>query len=72
VKFVLTSEADFDWAVEVCRRFKLEGQVPVLLSPVLGVVDPKDLVRWLLASGLDARVSLQIHKFIWPPETRGV
>lgn len=72
VKFVLTSEADFRWAVEIARRFGLEGKVPILLSPVFGRVEPRDLVAWLLASRLDARVSLQIHKYIWAPDARGV
>jgi 7-carboxy-7-deazaguanine synthase len=72
VKFVLTSRADFHWAVDVCRRFDLERRVQVLLSPVFGQVDPKDLVEWLLESGLKARINLQIHKLIWPLDTRGV
>jgi 7-carboxy-7-deazaguanine synthase len=72
VKFVLTSEADFHWAVAVCRRFGLEGRVPILLSPVFAEVDPKDLVRWLLDSGLQARVNLQLHKIVWSPQARGV
>lgn len=72
VKFVLCSEEDFHWSAEVIRRFELERQVPVLLSPVFGRVEPRDLVRWLLESGLNARVHLQIHKFIWSPNTRGV
>jgi 7-carboxy-7-deazaguanine synthase len=72
VKFVLTGEADFRFAVEVCRRFGLEGRFPILLSPVAGQLDPKDLVRWLLASGLDARLNLQLHRLVWPDETRGV
>lgn len=72
VKFVLTSEADFRWAVDVARRFGLEGRVPILLSPVFGRVEPRDLVAWLLASRLDARVGLQLHKYIWAPDARGV
>jgi len=72
VKFVVASEADFHWSVEVCRRFGLEGRCPVLLSPVQGKVDPRDLVRWLLASGLAARLNLQLHKLVWPDRDRGV
>ncbi len=72
VKFVLTSEFDFWWSVQVCRRFGLESKVPILLSPVVGQVDPKILVRWLLGSGLQARINLQIHKIIWGADVRGV
>ena len=69
---MVCSEADFRWSEQVVRRHKLEGRVHVLLSPAWGQVDPKDLVRWMLESGLDARLSLQVHKVIWGPETRGV
>lgn len=72
VKFVVCSEADFAWSREVVRRHRLEGRVEVLFSPVWGAVDPKDLVRWILESGLDARLSLQVHKVIWGPEVHGV
>jgi 7-carboxy-7-deazaguanine synthase len=72
VKFVVSSEADFAWSREVVRRHALEGRVHVLFSPVWGKVEPRDLAAWILASGLRARLSLQIHKVIWGAETRGV
>jgi len=73
VKFVICSEADFRWAVDVVRRLELEGRVAALLfSPVHGQVDPKDLAAWLLASGIEGRLQLQLHKLIWGAETRGV
>jgi len=72
VKFVVCSEDDYRWSREVIRRERLEGRVHVLLSPAWGQVDPKDLARWMLEDGLDARLSLQVHKVIWGPETRGV
>jgi 7-carboxy-7-deazaguanine synthase len=71
-KFVIASRADFDWAVAVARRTGLPGRVAVLLSPVQGVVEPRDLVAWLLESGLEARLSLQIHKLVWGPDATGV
>jgi 7-carboxy-7-deazaguanine synthase len=72
VKFVVASEEDFRWSVEVARRHRLSGRVAVLFSPVFGRVDPRDLVAWLLASGIEARLSLQLHKLVWGPERRGV
>ena len=48
------------------------SKAPILLSPVFGLVEPRDLVAWLLESGLKARLNLQVHKVIWPPDTRGV
>jgi 7-carboxy-7-deazaguanine synthase len=72
VKFVVASQEDFDWSVEVARRHRLPSRVSVLLSPVVPAVAPKALVEWLLASGLEARVSLQLHKLIWGTDARGV
>jgi 7-carboxy-7-deazaguanine synthase len=72
VKFVVCSEEDFRWSLDVVRRHRLEGRVHVLFSPVWGQVDPKDLARWMLESGLDARLSLQVHKVIWGAGARGV
>jgi 7-carboxy-7-deazaguanine synthase len=72
VKFVVASEADFTWSVEVARRHRLPGRVAVLFSPVVPAVEPRALATWLLASGIEARLSLQLHKVIWGPEVRGV
>ena len=72
VKFVVSSEADFAWSREVVRRHALEGRVAVLFSPVWGRVEPRDLAAWILASGMTARLSLQVHKVIWGAEARGV
>jgi 7-carboxy-7-deazaguanine synthase len=72
IKFVVTSKADFRWSADVIRRFSLEGKVPLLLSPAPGAVEPADLVRWMLADGVGARLNLQLHKVIWGPNARGV
>ena len=72
VKFVVSSEEDFRWSLGVIRREGLEGRVTVLLGPVLGRVDPADLSRWILGSGVQARLNLQLHKVIWGAEATGV
>jgi 7-carboxy-7-deazaguanine synthase len=72
VKFVICSEADFRWSVDVIRTHQLEGRTPILISPAHGRIDPKDLVRWMLETGLQARLNLQIHKYIWGDAARGV
>ena len=72
LKFVVTSEEDFRWCADRVREHRLEGRCALLFSPAWGSVDPKELVRWLLESGLDARVSLQLHKVIWGVDARGV
>lgn len=72
IKFVLTSRRDFEWAEQTIRVHNLERRFIVLLSPVFGAVEPRDLAEWLLASGLDVRMQLQMHKYIWDPQARGV
>lgn len=72
VKFVVSDRRDFDWAVDVIRRYDLIRRCPVLLSPVHGALEPRDLAEWILESGLNVRLQLQIHKMIWDPQMRGV
>jgi 7-carboxy-7-deazaguanine synthase len=72
IKFVLASRADFDWAVATTHAHELDRRFVVLLSPVFGAVEPRQLAEWLLASGLQVRMQLQLHKYIWDPKARGV
>lgn len=73
IKFVVQDRADYDYARGVIDRFALaERAAAIHLSPVHGVMDPKTLSEWVLADRLPVRVQLQIHKYIWPPDTRGV
>jgi 7-carboxy-7-deazaguanine synthase len=72
VKFVVSNNEDFDWAAEVIRRYRLESRCPVLISPVFGDVQPVDVAQWIMESKLNVRLQMQLHKYIWEPETRGV
>lgn len=73
VKFVIRDRADHDFAVDVVRRHDLASRcAAVLFSPVHGVLDPKTLSGWMLADHVPARLQVQLHKYIWPPDTRGV
>lgn len=72
LKVVVCSEADFGWALEVIDGLELWEKVPVLFSPAYGLVQPRDLSQWLLRSGRNARVQLQLHKLIWGAGARGV
>jgi 7-carboxy-7-deazaguanine synthase len=72
VKFVLTSEADYRWAADVIRSRKLDQRTEVLISPSHGALDPRELVAWMLRDRLGARLNLQLHKYIWSPDARGV
>jgi 7-carboxy-7-deazaguanine synthase len=72
IKFVIASRNDFTWAEDVIRRHRLDQRFAVLLSGVFGSVTPLDLTTWLLDSGLQGRLQLQLHKLIWGPTARGV
>jgi 7-carboxy-7-deazaguanine synthase len=72
VKMVITSEPDYLWAREVMERHRLAARSTVLLSPSFGQLEPATLVGWMLRDRLPARLNLQVHKYVWPPETRGV
>lgn len=73
VKFVIADRRDYDFAKEIVTRENLPARVnAVLFSPVHGELDPKQLSEWVIADRLDVRVQLQVHKYIWSPETRGV
>lgn len=73
VKFVVQDRADFDYALRITREHDLLARgAAVLCSPVFGALAPVDLAAWVVASGLPLRVQLQVHKYIWGAETRGV
>lgn len=72
IKFVIASQRDFDWAVEIVKKYDLADRFPLLCSPVFGTVSPRQLAEWILDSGLQLRMQLQLHKLIWDPKARGV
>ena len=74
LKFVTGSFQDFQWALEWIDRWQLDKKnVPLIFSVVFGKVTPEEMVQWLLESRRsNLRFQLQMHKFIWPPEMRGV
>ena len=73
VKFVIANEADWDYAKDVIKRYELEQRSrAVLISPAWGEINLQDLAEWIAGSGLNVRMQLQIHKYVWGPEARGV
>jgi len=73
VKFVIADRADYEYARDALARHVLADRVTaVLFSPVHGVLDARTLAEWVLADSLAVRVQLQVHKYIWAPDTRGV
>ncbi len=71
LKFVISSEKDYLWAKEFLYKNNLSGQ-SILFSFVLGKLEPKQIVEWVLRDKLDIRFQLQLHKYIWSPGQKGV
>lgn len=73
VKLVVANEEDYAYARERLAEVRSAARgVTALLSPVFGELEPAVLVSWMLRDKLNARLNLQLHKYVWPPETRGV
>ncbi len=73
VKFVVSDRADYEWAREIIVRYDLPSRAgAVLMSCAFGRLEPARLAAWIMADQLAVRLQLQIHKFIWPPDARGV
>lgn len=72
VKFVLADRSDYEWASHLLAEHHLARRCTVLMSPVFGSMEPRQLAEWVLADRLPVRLQLQLHKFIWAPDMRGV
>lgn len=72
LKFVLCDRADYDWAVRFVREHGLERKTTVSFSPAHPGLDPRDLARWIGEDGLRVRLNLQLHKYIWGADVKGV
>lgn len=73
VKFVSGSIEDLERAAEIIEKYSLVDRCHVFISPVFGKINPQDIVRFMSENGMnDVRLQLQMHKFIWEPERKGV
>lgn len=73
VKFVMGSRGDYEFACEIIERYNLADKTQNLLfSPIFGDIEPSQIVEWMVADKVKARFQLQMHKFIWDKDTRGV
>ena len=71
-KFVLADRADYDWAREILAQYDVASRCSVLFSPVFGSLDMREMAEWILADKLPVRFQMQLHKYIWAPDMRGV
>jgi 7-carboxy-7-deazaguanine synthase len=73
VKFVIADENDWNYAKRLILENNLQTRAhAVLISPAWGQVDLQKLANWITGSGLNVRMQLQLHKYIWGPEVKGV
>ena len=73
VKFVIKDRVDYEWAKEVVNKYNLFERVgAVLFSPVFGEIEPSKLAGLILEDKIQVRFQIQLHKYIWSPEARGV
>ncbi|WP_457565380.1 radical SAM protein [Caldithrix abyssi] len=72
IKFVIGDRRDFAYALEVLEKYNLLNRCPVLFSPVFGRLENRQLAEWILATQKPIRMQLQLHKYIWKPDQRGV
>lgn len=72
IKFVIASREDYEWSRHLVLNEELASICTVLFSPVAQALAPAQLVEWILEERLPVRLNLQLHKYIWPPDQRGV
>lgn len=73
VKFVCGSQDDLEKALEIIQKYSLVGKCAVYISTVFGKLDPAEAVQFMLMHKMNGvNFQLQLHKFIWNPNQRGV
>lgn len=73
VKFVIADASDWEFAKKTIAQYGLETRAKaILISPAWGLFPLQDLARWITESGLNVRMQLQLHKYIWGPDVHGV
>ena len=72
IKFVIGDREDYEWTKEIMNKYNLNSKCELLFSVVFGELESIIVVKWILEDKLDVRFQLQMHKYIWHPETKGV
>jgi 7-carboxy-7-deazaguanine synthase len=72
VKFVIVDKSDYDWSKKFIEKYHLDARCRVLLSPAFGKLEPSELSRWMIEDRIPARLNLQMHKYIFGPDKKGV
>lgn len=72
IKFVICNERDYEWSRDFSLTNKLFEKCTVFMSPSFEEMSPKLLAEKILKDSLPTRLQLQLHKYIWSPQLRGV
>jgi len=72
LKFVITGREDYEWSRNFVKEHSLTGRCTMLFSPAFRMLHPRDLSRWIIEERLEVRLNLQLHKYIYGPDVRGV
>jgi 7-carboxy-7-deazaguanine synthase len=73
VKFVIADRNDWEFAKKIIGEYDLEHRAKaILISPAWALIDLQELANWIAESGLNVRMQLQLHKYIWGPDVHGV
>ncbi len=68
VKLVIADRNDYDWAVAILRKYRLNECCTVLFSPSFGAIKPRQLAEWIIEDHLPVRFQMQLHKILWGDE----
>jgi 7-carboxy-7-deazaguanine synthase len=72
IKFVIGTREDYEWSKNLIREYDLEKKCGILFSAVFNELDNRVLAEWILEDNLQVRFQLQLHKYIWEPDKKGV
>ncbi len=72
LKFVIGNKEDYNWTKEIIKKYKLKDKYEILFSTVYDKLENRKLAEWILQDNLQVRFQLQLHKYIWEPDRRGV
>ena len=73
LKFVISDKNDFDFSCDLIKKSKLNiDGGNIFFSPVFNKINLQEFAQWIIDSGLDIRMQVQLHKVVWPEDMRGV
>jgi len=72
IKFVIGTREDYEWAKKIIEEYDLKNKCKILMGCVFGELPNVELASWILEDKLPVRFQMQLHKYIWEPERRGV